>query len=102
MVAALLALLVSQAASSVCAVECAQHPAMEHCHAMSHAVKGCSTVAVCTVDLLLNKQQETAGPALIHVELRSDVSSPATSPALFSRPPRSSFSSPPLVTALRI
>jgi hypothetical protein len=105
-VAVLLALLVSQAASSVCAVQCVEHPAMPHCHATSHGggalLKNCSTGGICAVDLLVNRQQETAGPTGIHVDLRSDVFLPSLAPALFTNARRSSASPPPLVTALRI
>jgi hypothetical protein len=105
-VAVLFALLVSQAASSVCAVQCVEHPAMPHCHAMSHGggplVKNCSTGGVCAVDLLVSRQQEIAGAAAIHVDLRSDIFLPSLAPALFTNARRSSASPPPLVTALRI
>jgi hypothetical protein len=105
-VTVLLALLVSQAASSVCAVQCVQHPAMPHCHAMSHGggplVKNCSTGAICAVDLLVNRQQETAGPTSIHVDFHSDVFLPSSAPAPLTHARRSSVSPPPLVTALRI
>jgi hypothetical protein len=104
-VAVLLALLVSQAASSVCAVQCVEHPAMPHCHAMSHGggalLKNCST-GICTVDLLVNRQQESAGPTGIHIDVRSDVFLPSLAPASFTHARRSSVSPPPLVTALRI
>ena len=104
--AVLLALLVSQAASSVCAVQCVEHPAMPHCHAMSHGggalLKNCST-GICTVDLLVNRQQETVSPTGIHIDVRSGVFPLPTLPATsFTRAPRSSVSPPPLVTALRI
>ena len=105
-VAVLLALLVSQAASSVCAVQCAQHPAMAHCHAMSHgdpaAVKNCLTGGICAVDLLVNRQQETAAPSVFQVHVRSAVFLPSMAPAAFTHARRSSVSPPPLVTALRI
>jgi hypothetical protein len=105
-VALLLALLVSQAASSVCAVQCAQHPAMTHCHAMSHgdtaAAKNCPSGGICSVDLLVSRQQETAGPTGIHVEFRSDVFLSRLASASFTQTLLSSVSPPPLVTALRI
>jgi hypothetical protein len=105
-VAVLLALLVSQAASSVCAVQCVNHPAMPHCHAMSHGggalVKNCSNSEFCAVDFLVNRQQEIAGPTGVHVDLRSDIFLPSLAPALFSNARRSSASPPPLMTALRI
>jgi hypothetical protein len=102
----LFALLVSQAASSVCAVQCAQHPAMDHCHAMAHAnrvaLKSCATGGFCTVDLLANRQPETAGSTGIHVDVRSGVFLSTLSPASFTDARRSNVSPPPLVTALRI
>ena len=105
-VAVLLALLVSQAASSVCAVQCVQHPAMPHCHATSHGggalAKNCSTGGICVVDLLVNRQQETVGPTGIHVDFRSDVFLPSLPATSFTHARRSSVSPPPLVTALRI
>jgi hypothetical protein len=104
-VALLLALLVSQAASSVCAVQCVQHPAMPHCHAMSHGggalLKNCST-GICAVDLLVTRQPEIAAPTGIHVDFRSAIFLPALPPALLPNARRSSASPPPLVTALRI
>jgi hypothetical protein len=106
MVAVLLALLVSQAASSICAVQCVQHPAMPHCHAMSHGggaqLKNCSNSGICAVDLLVNRQQEIAGATGIHVDFRSDVFLPSSAPAPITRARRSSASPPPMVTALRI
>ena len=104
-VAVLLALLVSQAASSVCAVQCVEHPAMPHCHAMSHGgalLKNCSTGGICAVDLLVNRQQETAVPTAIHVDFLFSVFLPSLSPASFTHARQSSVSPPPLVTALRI
>ena len=103
-VVVLLALLLSQAASSVCAVQCAQHPGMAHCHAMSHedGVKSCATGGICAVDLLVNGQPETAGPTGIQVDFRSAVFLPSLPPASFSHARRSSVSPPPLVTALRV
>lgn len=105
-VAVLLALLVSQAASSICAVQCVEHPVMPHCHAMSHGggalVKNCSTGGICDVDLLVNRQQETAAPTAIHVDVRSDVFLPSLPATSFTHARRSSVSPPPLVTALRI
>jgi hypothetical protein len=104
--AVLMALLVSQAASSVCAVQCAGHPAMEHCHAMSHgcpdAMKGCLSSGICTVDLLVSKQQENTASAGIQIDFRSDFVLPASLPAFFTRVARSSVSPPPLLTSLRI
>ena len=104
-VAVLLALLVSQAASSVCAVQCVEHPAMPHCHAMSHGggalLKNCST-GICTVDLLANRQQDVAGPTGIHIDVRSDVFLPSLLATSLTPARRSSVSPPPLVTALRI
>jgi hypothetical protein len=122
----LLALLMTQAASSVCTAQCVQHQppvdstgvgsAVTHCHSMLMArseANGATiqtaapcTHSVCAIDLLANTRERTpvqprplavnAGPHSPHFGLNIASFTPAYSS------PRSSISPSPLITALRI
>jgi hypothetical protein len=117
--ALLLALLVTQAASSVCTVQCVQHqmangaaPAMTHCHAMQQPANGapaqtCSPTATsfCVIDLLANTQQKTLAQPTIHAGARPARLLPVLN--ITARVPafpllRSSIGDPPLITPLRV
>jgi hypothetical protein len=119
----LLALLVTQAASSVCSTQCLQRqmgtpsaghdPVMTNCHSMVQptatgaAADSCppQTSSVCVIDLLANKQGKTAAPPSIQADWHPDtllsglnIASPAPAdPGL-----RSSIGHPPLITPLRV
>jgi hypothetical protein len=117
----LLALLVVQAASSICSTQCMQHQmgtpsacqasAMADCHSMAAAagpaVESCpsKTYSVCVVDLLANKQGKTVAPPVVHIHLHPDnllptqntVASAPADPGL-----RSTIPHPPLITPLRV
>ncbi|HET6215801.1 MAG TPA: hypothetical protein VFE27_02205 [Acidobacteriaceae bacterium] len=117
--ALLLALLVTQAASSVCTVQCVQHQmasrpaaAMTHCHAMSEPTNGAAAqscpptaTSYCVIDLLANTQQKTLAQPTIHADARPTRLVPALNNA--ARTPlfpllRSSIGDPPMITPLRV
>ncbi len=117
--ALLLALLVTQAASSVCTVKCVQHQmasgpaaAMTHCHAMSQPANGATAqtcpptaTSFCVIDLLANTQQKTLAQPTIHAGARPFSLLPTT--IIAARTPvfpllRSSIGDPPLITPLRV
>jgi hypothetical protein len=116
-VALLLALLLTQAASSVCDAQCLQrqqrrHAAMTHCHAMQQPADGvaaqtCTPTAnsFCATDLLANNQEKTLVQSTIHVDA-SPVGA-LTVPNTPSHTPvpthlRSTIGDPPLLTPLRV
>ena len=122
--ALLLALLMTQGASSVCTAQCVQHqlpvdstavaPSMTHCHSMPMArpeANGATvqtaapcTHSICAIDLLANPRGRApvrplalnAGSSAPHFGL--NIASFAPAYPLF----RSSIGSLPLITALRI
>jgi hypothetical protein len=117
MVALLLALLVTQAASVVCTAQCLQHQqhtqtsaATGHCHAMqpssnNPAAQTCPATATsfCVTDLLANDQQKTS------LQPTVQAIAPILLPFLTTTPrtltllqPRSTVGDPPLITPLRL
>src|SRR5271165_4104934 len=115
----LFALVVTQAASSVCTAQCVEHQlgtrstgATTHCQSMLQpangaAVQTCpaSTYSFCVIDLLANSQEKTTVPQLIHAELPPGalllvLDIPALAPLY--PPLRSSIGDPPLITPLRV
>lgn len=112
--ALLLALLVTQAASSVCDAQCLQHQpvsnpgAMTHCHEMQQPVNGAaaqtcpSTTSFCVTDLLANTQQKTQAQPTIHSDTRLlPVLNITTRTPAFPLL-RSTIGDPPLITPLRV
>jgi len=115
-VALLLALLVTQAASFVCDAQCLQHhqgtrtAAMTHCHPIHQQSNGtaaqtCPPTAAsfCVIDLPANRQEKTLAPATIHADTRPTsqlriLNIPARTPVLL----RTSIGDPPLITPLRV
>jgi hypothetical protein len=118
-VALMLALLVTQAASFVCGAQCLQHQqasrtaaAMTHCHAMHQSSNGpaaqtCppSATSLCVIDLLANNQQKTLAPPIIHADASPTALLPILNVAArthsFPRL-RSTIGDPPLITPLRV
>jgi hypothetical protein len=124
--ALLLALLMTQAASSVCTAQCVQHqlpvdsaaiaPPMTHCHSMLMArpeANGATvqtaapcTHSICAIDLLANPRGRAPvqpRPLALNASLSAplfDLDMASFIPAHPS--PRSSIGSFPLITALRI
>ena len=110
-VALLLALLVSQAASVVCTAQCLQHQqhtATAHCHAMQPSTNNataqtCPPGGLCVTDLLANNQQKTSlqptAQAIAPILLPVLTTTPRT-PTLLQ--PRSTVGDPPLITPLRL
>jgi hypothetical protein len=115
-----LALLMSQAATSVCGAQCAQHssgihpshqgPAMAHCHAVPQSsgasVQTCPAAAsFCATDLLMNGQEKTASQQLVQAGSLIGPAQPGSTIASVSQvflSIRSSLGSPPLITTLRV
>jgi hypothetical protein len=117
-VALILALLLTQAASFVCGAQCLQHQqssrtaVMNHCHAMHSSSKGITAqtcppnaTSFCVTDLLANNQQKT----LVQPTIRADARPTALLPVLTvaARTPvfprlRSTIGDPPLITPLRV
>jgi hypothetical protein len=120
--ALLLALLMTQAASSVCTAQCVQNqlpvgstgvgPAMAHCHSMRPEANGATvqTAAVCThsvcaIDLLANPRESAPVQARSLAVNASSRGLPfgLNIPSFPAYPsPRSSAGSSPLITALRV
>jgi hypothetical protein len=112
-VALLLTLLVTQAASFVCDAQCLQHhqgtrtAGMTHCHPMHQpsdgvAAQTCPPTATsfCVIDLPANSPKNTLAPAIIHADARPIpiLNIPARTPVLL----RTSIGDPPLISPLRV
>lgn len=121
----LLALLMTQAASSVCTAQCVQRqlpvdstgvaPSMTHCHSMLMArpeANGATvqtvacTHSVCAIDLLANPRERAsvqARPLAVSADSRSPLFGLNMASFIPAYPsPRSSIGPSPLITALRI
>jgi hypothetical protein len=123
--ALLLALVMTQAASSVCTAQCVQHqlpvdstvaPSMTHCHSMPMArpeangatvqTASLCTHSICAIDLLANpRERAPVQTRLLAINAGSSASLFGLNLASFipAYPsPRSIMGSSPLITALRI
>ena len=119
--ALLLLLILTQAASTVCAAQCMQHQlgtpsanqnqAMADCHSMAQpvgpALQSCppKNYSICVVDLLANRQGKTIAPLSVQADRHPDTHLPAKN-TVASAPAdhgvRSSVGHPPLITPLRV
>lgn len=118
--ALVLALLMTQAASTVCGAQCVQHQfpnpsahLMAHCPSMQQpepngpTLRTCQTGthATCAVDVLANTQGKTASLLVPLADVRSGAHLPSQNVPQFvsaSHHLRSSTHSSPLITALRV
>jgi len=117
-VALVLALLLTQAASTVCTAQCLQQQLPEsstHCHSMLHAcshansatvetTRACNS-SVCGMELLAGEQDRSLAQRPLAVYSDSYGSLPGLDIASFPQVPaslRSNVGGPPMITALRV